>query len=130
MICVRSNKIKNYQSAGRVLGLQFMSIVKGKTEGKCQHESLPSGCVSRNSDFLLFFEIYTTIMSRLFSNWGPEMTENRPKITFYRFGNCRLAGSKNRFRLGSSIFEFQKHLWGRGGSELLSPESRVHVCRC
>ena len=80
MICVRSNKIKNYQSVGQVLDLQFMSIVKGKTDRNYQNESLPSGCVSRNPDILLFVEIDTTIMSRLFSNWGPEMTENRPKI--------------------------------------------------
>ena len=55
MICVRSNKIKNYQSVGQVLDVQFMSIVKGKTDGKYQHEALPSGYVSRNPDFLLFF---------------------------------------------------------------------------
>ena len=114
MNCVRSNKIKNYQSVGRFLSLQFMSIVKGKTDGKCQHESLPAGCVSRNPDFRLFFEINTTIMSRLFSNWGPEMTENHPKIAFSRFGRCDLAVSKNRFRLGSSIFEFQNTTWGGG----------------
>ena len=47
MNCVRSNKIKSYQSVSRILGLQFMSTVKGKTNGKCQHKALPSGCVSK-----------------------------------------------------------------------------------